>query len=434
MLAARLPWYRAKAIPNPGLGVHNARDVESKSASPFLNIFFHHRSLPHGAVKPPVTRGTTDLGQKCDERTPTCSNCTKHSITCDFSIDPLHGTTSAVQRARQERSDGQASRNDSTTLAFTMKSSPKADETEPAAFNMRDLELLHHFTTETCFTLSNQPLSHRLWQGAVPREGFQHKFLMHGILAVAALHLCYLKPEKQEGYRRTAAQHQDLALSLFQSVMPIITECNCHAIFALSSLIVVFAFAAPRAQNSLAFTDDSEEPTGWLSLIRGVRSILISVWPWVKNGSLGGLLPDGIEQPHPRELSESMDNQINKLWRLCEKASGGSDVVEAYRETIDGLRTCYLKMYTKTSTECEVSIAFLWPTMIPQKFVTMLNSRAPEALIILAHYCVILHHLDKYWWKFGWTVHLLDNIYRVLDQSWHSWIEWPISMIVTPAE
>ena len=294
---------------------------------------------------------------------------------------------------------------------------------------MGDLELLHHFTTETCFTLSNQAQSHRLWQVAVPREGFQHAFLMHGILAVAALHLSGLKPEKQEAYRQTAAQHQDRALSLFRSVMPTITESNCHAFFALSSLIVVFAFAAPRARHSLAFTKDSDEPTEWLSLIRGVRSILMSVWPWVKNGSLGGLLPDGIEQPNPRELSEAAENQFHQLLRLCAGVSAEADVVDAYRETIHGLRTCYVKLYTKAPTECEVSIAFLWPVMIPQNFVTMLNSRAPEALIILAHYCVILHHLDGYWWKSGWTGHLLDNIYRVLDESWHSWIQWPTSMI-----
>lgn len=308
---------------------------------------------------------------------------------------------------------------------------------------MGDLELLHHFTTETCFTLSDQPHSHQLWQKAVPREGLQHDFLMRGILAVAALHLSCLKPEKQTAYRQLAVQHQDLALSLFRSVMPTITESNCHAFFALSSLIVVFAFASPRPPHSLAFTDDSEEPTEWLSLIRGVRSILVSVWPWIKNGSLGDLLPDGIEQPTPRELSEAADNHFNQISRLCEGSSEEPDVVDAYRETIQGLRTCYVKLYTRASTECEVSIAFLWPVLIPQKFVTMLNSRAPEALIILAHYCVILHHLDGYWWKTGWTTHLIENIYRVLDEPWHSWLEWPTNMIqnkhcstriITPAQ
>ena len=252
---------------------------------------------------------------------------------------------------------------------------------------------------------------------------------MQGILAVAALHLAYLRPDKQEHYRQVAVQHQDLALNSFRSIMPIISQSNCHAFFALSSLIVVFAFASPRTVNSLAFTDDSQEPAEWLSLIRGVHSILISMWSWIKNGRLGGLLPEGLEQPNTQQLSEAAETQFTQLSRLCENASDEQDVVDAYRETIHGLRTCYVKIYTRATTECEVSIAFLWPVVIPQKFIMMLNLRAPEALIILAHYCVILHQLHGYWWKTGWTAHLIDNIYRELDQSWHSWIRWPTGMI-----
>lgn len=292
-----------------------------------------------------------------------------------------------------------------------------------------DLELLHHFTTETCFTLSDQPNSHRLWQVVVPQEAFHHDFLMRGILAVASLHLSYLRPEKEEDYRRMAVQHQDVAIGSFRSIMPKITQSNCHAFFALSSLIVIFAFAAPRASNSLAFTNTSQEPAEWLPLIRGVHSILMSVWPWIKHGSLGGLLPDGIDEPNTRDLAEVADNQFVQLSRLCENASDKPEILDAYRATVQGLRACFVKLYSKNPNECEVSIAFLWPIMIPQTFIAMLNSRAPEALVVLAHYCVILHHLDGYWWKKGWADHLMANIYRELDESWHSWIEWPSSLI-----
>ena len=296
---------------------------------------------------------------------------------------------------------------------------------------MGDLELLHHFTTETCFTLSNQPHSHRLWQVAVPQEAFHHDFLMRGILAVAALHLSCLRPEKQEEYRRAAVQHQDLALSSFRLVMPAITQSNSNAFFAFSSLVVVFAFAAPRASNSLPFTDASQEPAEWLPLIQGVHSILMTVWPWIKNGSLSGLLPDGIDAPCARDLVEDANNQFAQLSRLCENAPYEPDILDAYSEAIRGLRACYVKLYAKNSSECEVSIAFLWPVMISQKFNLMLNSRAPEALIILAHYCVILHHLDGYWWKKGWAGHLMANICRELNESWHSWIRWPAGLIET---
>ncbi len=305
--------------------------------------------------------------------------------------------------------------------------------TQLSDMHMGELELLHHFTTATCFTLSNQPRSHRLWQVEVPQEGFRHDFLMRGILAVAALHLAYLRPQKQEEYRQVAVQHQHLALSAFSEQMLKLDKSNCHAFFALSSLIVVFAFASPRASESLLpFTENSQEPPEWLPLIRGVHSILISVWPSIQSGCLGGLLQEGIqhtEQLNQRPLSEGAENQFKQLLRLCESLSGEPDVLVAYTEAVEELRTCYVKLYTKTATECEVSIAFHWPAVIPQMFMTMLSSKRPEALVVLAHYCVILHHLDGYWWKRGWTARLMANICRELDQSWHSWIQWPMTMI-----
>lgn len=300
--------------------------------------------------------------------------------------------------------------------------------------NIGDLELLHHFTTKTCFTLSNQPRSHQLWQVAVPQEALRHDFLMRGILAVAALHLAHLRPDKQQEYVKVAVQHQHLALSGFRLNMSKTNQSNCHAFFALSSLIVVFAFASPRGSESLAFTEDSQEPQEWLPLIRGVYSILMSQWTWIQSGPLGGLLQEGIEhieQPNRQALSDAAENQFAQLLRLCETLTAEPDVLAAYRIAVEELRTCYVKLYTKHSTECEVSIAFLWPVCIPERFIAMLNSRRPEALIVMAHYCVILNHLNGYWWRHGWTAHLMSNIFRELDACWHSWIQWPMTLIHT---
>lgn len=351
-------------------------------------------------------------------------------MTCDFSLKTTDAASSSLPRSPAGASEIRSSDSHAVERSLSL-STPYTggSAVRPTDLHMGDLELLHHFTTETCFTLSDQPQSHRLWQIAVPQEAFRHDFLMRGLLAVAALHLAHLRPEKQEGYRQVAVQHQHLALSSFRLVMSKMDQSNCHAFFALSSLIVVFAFASPRASESLAFTENSQEPPEWLPLIRGVHSILMSVWPWIKNGSLGGLLQDGIEQPNQRELSEAAGNQFNQLLRLCQNAAGDQEVIDAYRIAVEELRNCYVKLYTKVPTECEVSIAFLWPVVIPQKFIHMLNARSPEALIVLAHYCVLLHHLEGYWWKRGWTAHLMANIYRELDEPWHSWIQWPMSII-----
>ncbi|KAL6713413.1 hypothetical protein ACLMJK_008878 [Lecanora helva] len=298
------------------------------------------------------------------------------------------------------------------------------------ALQMVDLELLHHFTTETCFTLSDRQASHELWRINAPQVAFEHACLMRGILAVSALHLSWLRPEKKDYYTHLAVRQQDAALSSFRSIMPHMDESNCDAFFGLSSLIVVYGFAAPKASDSLGLFsysgDDSDE---WLPLIRGVNSIIMSVWPYVKQGRLNGLLHDHQQEPPQTDLPPVLKEQLSNLKDFCANSSQEPEAVSAYEQALQALQICFVRMNNRPPYECEVSIAFLWPVMIPQEYISLLNAKRPEALIILAHYCIILHHLDYYWWMRGWAMHILDNIQHELGEDLRSWIEWPTGVI-----
>ena len=295
---------------------------------------------------------------------------------------------------------------------------------------MEDLELLHHFTTETCFTLSDRPSSHELWRLNAPQVAFRHDCLMRGILAISALHLSWLRPDKKEHFTHVAVRQQDAALSSFRSIMSSMDESNCDAFFGLSSLIVVYGFAAPKASDSLGLFsysgDDSDE---WLPLIRGVNSILLNVWPFIKQGRLSGLLHDHQQESPQTDLPAILKEQLTNLSSLCENASVDAEAISTYKQALDFLRTCFIRMNNRPLYECEVSIAFLWPVMVPQDYISLLNLKKPEALIILAHYCIILHHLDYYWWMKGWAMHIIENIQHELDESLRFWIQWPTSVI-----
>ena len=295
---------------------------------------------------------------------------------------------------------------------------------------MLELELLHHFTTETCYTLSDRPESHELWRVTVPQVAFQHDFLMRGILAIAALHLSCLRRDTQPRWAHIAAKQQDAALGAFRSVMSNMNESNCDAFLALSSLIVVYGFESPKSSDSLGmFNYNGQDSDEWLPLIRGVNSIIISVWPWIKRGRLNGLLHDHIQEPPQAELPNVLSEQLSHLEDMCDRASGGAEAVNALRAALATLKISFVRMNNRPPYECEVSIAFLWPVMIPQEFITMMNEKRPEALVILAHYCVILHHLDDYWWMKGWATHILDNIHRELEEDWLYFIQWPANVI-----
>ena len=296
---------------------------------------------------------------------------------------------------------------------------------------MEVLELLHHFTTETCFTLSDRPESHQLWRIVAIQVAFQHDFLMRGILAISALHLSHLRPELHDRYLQIAVQQQDSALASFRSLMSNMDESNCDAFFALSSLVVVYGFESPKNSDSLGMFSgkDADE---WLPLIRGVNTVLQTLWPCIKNGRLSSLLHDHKQEPPKKQLPDVLVNQLANLENLCENASDGPAAVDAYRLALANLRACFSRMNNKQPYECEVSITFLWPVIIPQEFLTLLNLRRPEALIILAHYCIILHHLDNYWWMKGWARHIVENIDREIPDDWRYWIQLPKSAITVP--
>ncbi|KAL9053640.1 MAG: hypothetical protein Q9206_003852 [Seirophora lacunosa] len=364
---------------------------------------------------------------QCDEVRPACSNCIKHSITCDFQTgeseesSPLH-PPKLIKQVSNSQSPGSARPEKRTKPVIT-------NGLDPGDLHMGDLELLHQFVTQTCYTTSNRADSHELWRITVPKEGINHNFLMRGILAVAALHLSHLYPDRAVEYQHIADSHQDRALGSFQAAITDMNESNCHAFFALSSLIVVYKFASPRTPGSLAFTYDSEDSTNWLAMIRGVNSILQPSWPWVENGPLRGLLQPGVFDTSDTRLPKPADHQLRQLAELCEAATGGDEAVEAYKAAVKALRRCFAKIFTRSSVECEVGTAFTWPVEVPDKFIELLHTRSPEALVILAHYCVVLHHLDRYWWIEGWAVHVMDSICSELTESWREWIQWPSSVI-----
>ncbi|KAI9842063.1 MAG: hypothetical protein M1837_007488 [Sclerophora amabilis] len=298
----------------------------------------------------------------------------------------------------------------------------------PAAFSSHDLELMHHFSTETYLTLTNRQDLKRLWKIVVPQEAFGHEFLMRGILAISALHLSYLRPQHKETYLFTALSHQNMALKLVRSAMQEITRANCNAVFAFSSLVVVFAFASPHFEESLILVKQSEEPAEWVNLIRGVRTILKPTWDWIRNGTLGLLVRDGLDVTSAAASEETVA-RLGRIQRLCEDTSDGYEAKESYTEAMMQLRACFIDTGPAETEERQLAIAFVWPAIVPETYISMLRKKRPEALIILAHYCIILHLVDDYWWMKGRAFYLVKNVQSMLEDPWRRWIEWPASVV-----
>lgn len=107
-------------------------------------------------------------------------------------------------------------------------------------------ELMHHFCTVTCNTLAIREDARHVWRVIIPTEGYANKYVMHGILAIAAIHRAYLYPAQKEKYTKASAYHLAAGLKEFRELIssPIDVN-NWQPVFCFSSMISVHLSTAP---------------------------------------------------------------------------------------------------------------------------------------------------------------------------------------------
>jgi hypothetical protein len=152
-------------------------------------------------------------------------------------------------------------------------------------WSSQDLELMHHFTLHTSMSLARRQQMQDAWQIAFPTLAYSYEFLMHGILALSALHLAHLKPENHSRYITSSRFHISLGLRSFRRILPSPTTDNCCALFAFSSLIMVYVYASPAES---AEVDTLESTLHLFKLCRGTL-VLKPYLNHVRNGSLAPL-------------------------------------------------------------------------------------------------------------------------------------------------
>lgn len=84
----------------------------------------------------------------------------------------------------------------------------------------------------------------------------------------------------------------------------------------------------------------------------------------------------------------------------------------------------------QTQGSCSVTSILCFPKPDSDSFAGLIKRRVPQALIILAYYCVLLDVLDTRWWMNGWASRVLTDILGTLDEVWKHWVDWPVEHVI----
>ena len=299
---------------------------------------------------------------------------------------------------------------------------------DPMVLNLLQLRLLHHYTTVTALTLGADPDAQEVYATVVPQTAFDYPFILHVLLALAALHLSRLSgsgPAAIE-YALLAGRHHDTALANFQASICDIDESNFKPVLIFAGTLFPYSCASsvePSHDVNHAF----DSLLSNLTLTRRVRPMVSSFYNAMKASALGRLIPQDVEGIDWLTQEPPEETELVQLRKFAEAVHHlyPPDIVDAYGYAIHVLVLTFAAA-AKSHEPPSDALLKIWIHFVSDRYVELLSERQPGSLIIYAHYAVLLQKGSvRYWYLAGLAEQILRVAEVLVPSEWSGWLDWP---------
>jgi hypothetical protein len=373
---------------------------------------------------------------QCDETHPTCIQCNTAQLRCMYASGWNSGPAQSSASPRASSQNG---------LSITSTVEPRSPNTiqpripdppnlnahfsitgsadDHFTVNLLHLQLFNHFMTETANTIMLHPRDSQKSMDVTIKAALSAPYLMQEILALSALHLSVLYPAQREFYHHQASGLQTRALTIFNNSHLEVNAENCIPIAIFSSLLAMHSLCDVVSGPNDDFSNFLNSFIHSLDLHRGIRDITSHSWRILGQSELRHVLEAG-------EALNRTDNLVGKecdeLRALLSSADIGHASMTACETAIDHLQRTFDMERLSDGRDNTFAI---WPVLVPIEYMDLVMKRSPEALVVLAHFAVVLHSHSREWFIREGGRYLIGSISRHLGSYWDNWMAWPNSVL-----
>ncbi|OJJ53660.1 hypothetical protein ASPSYDRAFT_72507 [Aspergillus sydowii CBS 593.65] len=289
---------------------------------------------------------------------------------------------------------------------------------------MLHVELFHNLCTKTYQTFD--PAGSVPWLPELLSQCITTPYLVNELLAFSALHLSTQRPARRDFYHFHGAQLQTHALAIFNETNPEVTQETCLQLFLFSCLLGIHMLC-----DTLIYRENNLDTfiprfAHYLRLHHGARTIISQAWEMLNDSIIKPAFDTGMSL---YKSDGPLGPGYKKLLDLVVAANLGSELTEIYRQAIESLQACTNVVDIADSRVHKHHVAIngvtTWPMLIKLEFSELLEQGRPEALVILAHYAVLLHRFRESWLFADSGRFLIQEIGRCLGEEWEEWLAWP---------
>ncbi|KAI8296464.1 hypothetical protein K4K56_003671 [Colletotrichum sp. SAR 10_98] len=254
-------------------------------------------------------------------------------------------------------------------------------------------------------------------------QALKAPYLMDELLAFAAAHKSTVSddPEMKVLYQNESTRLQSRAISRLGITNEDVTEDNFLALFSFSILLgqhVLFDIFS----NASTLPGVLDKLVNCLELHSGIKFIVAQ--SMVRFGNmLRDLFPTDPVHFQVDVTSSSHGTECEDLLRRLEESELSESTKKVYLETTKILQYLFDTVHT-SETRRFVAVQE-WPVRITRDYISLLQQRRPEALVIMGYYAVLLHRARDYWAVGDSGRFLVKTISNHLGSYWSEWLEWP---------
>ncbi|PWY67918.1 hypothetical protein BO70DRAFT_323526 [Aspergillus heteromorphus CBS 117.55] len=285
------------------------------------------------------------------------------------------------------------------------------------------LEWINH--THKCFARNEE--TRKVWEKIVLQEALNTPFLLHGILALSALHLSHLREDgRHVMWLDIAIAHKNTALSIFSEQLNNISQSNAKAMMSFASMAFAFGLASALKMGVTKEGSKLEALTNVFVLARGIQSVIFIEETYIHQSSFAPLFN---MTPPEVTIPEDVLMALDRLKHLHDRYSLHSPDHDPrpYNTAINTIERLISYTYKEPTS---MTLAGGWAMRVPEEYLDDLKSRKPLALVVLAHLCVFLHLGQENWCMGSWGREVMEDIIAILDSDWRPHISWASEQVL----
>jgi len=334
-------------------------------------------------------------------------------------------------KAGRRELESQSSLETSMTRSFSQI--PHADPRETEL----DWLLTHHFFETTSRNLSLcATRSQDAWRDKMLQHCATHPFLRYAVLSITASHVAWRCVDVRDVYTYQASRYLQMAMDRMSRVAGV-TADNFFAFLNFCRLMSACCLAG--LQRTIPDTDTACAD----------REAVVPTWVNVQRQGISLLRPHrqlmmkGLHEPSPRLLNVYMrempappsnvfDARLAALMSLTAVTGVGQSGVS--HAALLRLR----RLWALTSTTDDDSrltlrdAALLWSVRVPSGYLDAVEADELAAMLVLAHYCVLLRLAEEEcWYTKGHAQALLSTTRKRMEPSLCHLLSWPVKVVAS---